>query len=77
MTTNYDLDTEEGMANSVAWTEKTFDAIRPNGTWVVPRSGMMVRIDHPNKAVHITEGWMPDEDVERVIRAMGWAVEHQ
>jgi hypothetical protein len=77
MTTNYDIDTEEGMANSVAWTEELFLTINNGGKWVVPRSGTVIRVDKANKTAYITQGFVPDTGMERVIKAMGWTVEYR
>lgn len=71
---NYDIKTEEGMANSVAWTERLFSMMHDNTTWAVPRSGTFVRVYPSKKEVHITEGLRPDKSIEKVIRAMGWTV---
>lgn len=71
---NYDLDTEEGMANAVAWTAQTLALINDGGVWLVPRSGMRVMVHHADKAVTIYAGHTPDPSIPRVIEAMGWAV---
>jgi hypothetical protein len=77
MTTNYDLDTKEGMANSVAWTQQIFDTLTSKGQWVVPRSGTVIRVDKANKTAYITQGFVSDTGMERVIKAMGWTVEYR
>lgn len=74
---NYDIDTEEGMANSVAWTQQIFDTLTSNGQWIVPRSGTVIRVDKANKTAYITQGFVPDTGMERVIKAMGWTVEYR
>ena len=71
---NYDLETEEGMANAVAWTAQTLALINDGGVWLVPRSGMRVMVHHADKAVTIYAGHTPDPSIPRVIEAMGWAV---
>ncbi len=74
MKTNMDLDTEDGMANAVAWTQHTIAHVRDGGVWAIPRSGMLVRINHTNKTAIITEGFLPDTAIPRVFKAMGWTV---
>jgi len=71
---NYDIKTKEGMANSVAWTERLFSMLQEGAIWHVPRSGMEVRVYPIKKEVHITEGLLPDKSIEKVIKAMGWTV---
>lgn len=71
-TTNYDLDTEEGMRNSVEWTRNHFNRIKQGGVWLVPRSGSVLLIDHKNKGVHCTDRKAPDPSIKRVVEAMGW-----
>lgn len=70
----YDLETKEGMANAVKWTQQLFDTMGDKGVWAVPRSGTMVRLDKPNKAVTIEHIFAPDECIAQVIEAMGWTV---
>lgn len=73
-TTNYDLDTTEGMNNAVAWTRNMFDGLRHGATWGVPRSGTIIHIDHNEKVATIITGHTPDPSLKRVITAMGWTV---
>ena len=72
---NYDLDTEDGMANAVRWTTSVFDTLKSGGVWAVPRSGTMVTIDKENKTAIIYAGHSPDPSITRVIKAMGWTVD--
>jgi hypothetical protein len=74
---NYDIDTEDGMANSVAWTEELFLTINNGGKWIVPRSGTTIEVHHKYKTVYITEGHTPDSGIERVIDAMGWRIKYK
>lgn len=72
---NYDLKTEEGMANAKAWTEKVLTALTDGGRWIVPRS-LTVVIAYPSrKAVQIQDGVVPDDSIRDVIRALGWEIE--
>jgi hypothetical protein len=71
----YDLDTEEGMANAIAWTNRTLETIKDGGIWGVPRSGMLVRVvSHKDKKVRVIEGLMPDPSIPRVLKAAGWTL---
>ena len=72
--TSYDLDTKEGMNNAVAWTRKLFSTVKDGGTWMVPRSMTMVRINHTDKVATLIVGFAPDPSLRRVIEAMGWTV---
>lgn len=71
---NYNLDTEEGMANAIAWTQRHFKMAKDFGLWLVPRSGTLVRFDSKEKIAIITSGDSPDPSIARVIKAMGWTV---
>ena len=71
---NYDINTIEGLRNSVEWTQRMFSMIRDGGTWAIPRSGAIVRVDHANNTAHITLHGAAEPDVEKVIKAMGWNV---
>ena len=74
---NYDLDTKEGMNHAVKWTAAMFDTIKDGGTWMVPRSMTMVRINHTDKVATLIVGFAPDPSIRRVIEAMGWTVVEQ
>lgn len=71
---NYDIDTDEGMKNSVAWTQRLFNTVNDGGTWMIPRSLTIVRIYKSKKEVHIGAGAVPDPSIAKVIKAMGWKV---
>jgi hypothetical protein len=71
---NYDLNTPEGMANSVAWTERTFAMLNEGGVWFVPRSSTTVHVYPSVKEVRILRGHALDSSIERVIKEMGWTV---
>lgn len=71
---DYNLDTTQGMNNAVTWTRNMFSTIKDGGTWMVPRSMTMVRINHTDKVATIIVGFAPDPSLKRVINAMGWAV---
>ena len=71
---NYDIETKEGMANSVAWTERLFALMSEGGVWGIPRSATIVRVYPSKKEVVITDGLMLEESLTRVIEAMGWTI---
>jgi len=71
---NYDTQTKEGMANSVAWTEKLFAFMGDGAVWGIPRSETLVRVYPSKKEVVITNGVLPEESLTRVIEAMGWTI---
>jgi hypothetical protein len=71
----YDLDTEEGMANAVAWTNRTLETLNDDGIWIVPRSGMLIRVlSHSDKVLRVLEGETPDPSIPRVLKAAGWTL---
>jgi hypothetical protein len=74
---NYDTDTDEGMANSVAWTERMFGMMNDGAVWHIPRSSTTVRVYPSKKEVVITGGVLPEESLTKVIKVMGWAVKEK
>jgi hypothetical protein len=71
----YDLDTEEGMANAVAWTNRTLGCLNEGGIWMAPRSGMSVCVlSHADKRVRVLQGHLPDPSIIRVLKAAGWTI---
>lgn len=71
---NFDIETKDGMANAVQWTEQMFNQIKDGGAWMLPRSGTIVRINHKDRTVSITAGQYPEASLRRVISAMGWKI---
>ena len=70
---NYDLNTKEGMANAVNWTQDLVDTLSDNGTWMIPRSLTTVSVNKPTKTVTI-RAVLPETSVPKVFKAMGWTV---
>jgi len=65
---NYDLDTAEGMANSVAWMEDVLSSGQaPILIWFVPRSGATYTIDKVAKVYHRD---VVDSAIDRVLDHM-------
>lgn len=74
---NYNLDTDEGMANAVLWTNNTLALLRDGGIWYVPRSGTVVTVvGHADKTARV-RSFVPDPSIERVLRAGGWSIHEQ
>jgi hypothetical protein len=71
---NFDIETKEGLANSVAWTERLFALMSEGAVWGIPRSETLVRVYPSKKEVVIIDGVMPEESLARVIEAMGWTI---
>ena len=71
---NYDLNTTEGIANSVAWTENLFSMMAEGGSWMIPRSRTIVKVYPLKKEVEVKRGVRLDKSIEQVIKAMGWTV---
>lgn len=67
---NYDLDTAEGMANSVAWMEDVLSSGQaPTLVWFVPRSGATYTIAKVSKVYHRDA---VDSAIDRVLDHMGF-----
>lgn len=71
---NYDLNTLDGMANSKAWLESTLDTIKDGGSWLVPRSCTIIKINKQDKRATVVAQMMPDPSLGRVFKAIGWSV---
>ena len=74
MKDEYDLDTPEGMANSVSWLAKLVATVSDGGRWAVPRSGTVIHLDKTNKVATIEGAMLPDPSLSRVLQAAGWEV---
>lgn len=70
---NWDINTKEGMANAIDWTQRLVDTMSEKATWGIPRSGTVVQIDKATKTATISS-LLPDPAVPRVFKAMGWEV---
>jgi hypothetical protein len=77
MENTYDLDTKEGMANSVRWLELLLHAVADGGVWGVPRSGTLIHINKADKIATIQGGFLPDPSLAKVFVAAGWTVKHE
>lgn len=70
---NYNLDTQDGMANAIAWTQDMLDHLNNIGVWIVPRSGSLVHFDQEKKTANVVS-FLPDNSLARVLTAMGFTV---
>lgn len=70
---NYDLDTQDGTANAIAWTQAMLDRLNNTGVWIVPRSGSLVHFNQEAKAAKVVS-FLPDHSLARVLTAMGFTV---
>lgn len=71
-----DLDTELGMRVAVQWTTQTINRLNEGGTWIVPRSGTLIKIEHSKKTATFLTSLIPEPSIERVFGVMGWKVKH-
>lgn len=70
---NYDINTAEGMVNSVAWMEGVlFSGEAPILVWYVPRSAATYTIDKVSKIYY--SDWV-DSSIDRVLDHMGFKKE--
>jgi hypothetical protein len=75
-TTNYDLNTQEGIENSKRWLSSVLMMLSDNASWGIPRSNTVVRINKSKKLATITSQSSPDVSIELVFEAIGWTVEY-
>jgi hypothetical protein len=73
MTTNFDINTPQGMQNSVAWTNNMLRQIKSGGVWFVPRCASSYVVDHDKKTL-TRKGMKPDKAINRVLAEAGWKV---
>jgi hypothetical protein len=71
---NYDLTTDAGLANAKQWTRMMMSCIKDKGSWLIPRSGTIVNINHTNKAVIIQRGFADEPEVANIIEQLGYSV---
>lgn len=73
---NFDINSKQGMANAVKWTNSTLSHLKDGGTWMVPRSGtQVIMLDYAARKCRVVEGFEPDLSIIKVLRAGGWVVE--
>lgn len=75
-TTNYNLNTPEGIENSKLWLSRVLMTLSDNGVWGIPRSSTVVRINKPKKIATVIAQASPDVSIELVFEALGWTVEY-
>ena len=68
---NYNIDTEEGMANAVRWMEQTLGTPSKVLIWLIPRSAATYTIDKVDRTFTRTG---VDEPTDRVLLHMGFTV---
>jgi len=68
---NYDLDTPEGLENSITWMEQLLASIKDGGTWGIPRSLSVYTINKRDKIARRTS---PDGPTDYVLTKMGWTL---
>lgn len=72
---NYDLDTKEGLANAVAWTNNTLALLRDGGQWAVPRSGTIITVHNGLDKRYSIASDQLDPSLTFVLAAAGWTCE--
>ena len=75
-TTNYDLNTLEGIENSKRWLSSVLTMLSDNASWGIPRSNTVVHINKSKKLATVISQSSPDVSIEHVFEAIGWTVEY-
>lgn len=70
---SFDISTNEGMLNSIAWTRNMLSQMADGGVWYVPRCASSYRVDKRNKTL-TRSGMKPDTAINKVVAACGWTV---
>lgn len=70
---NWNIDTPEGLNNTIAWVEDHVLTIKPGRVWIIPRSMSVYRIHRTEQRVTCVIGG--DAAVDKVFKAMNWRVE--
>ena len=67
------ISTPSGMAAAVARQRQHLSTLKEGGTWVIPRSGTILKVSHENKTLTLVANLLPElPDLRRVTEAMGW-----
>ena len=66
------ISTPSGMALAIQWLRGNIDRIADGGSWLVPRSGSIIQINHSTKTATVVCALLPEPDTRRVFEAMGW-----
>lgn len=66
------VETPEQMGRAVRWVNALLAMVRTGGTWGVPRSGSVYRVNHETRTITVVEGG--EEVITRVLKAAGWNV---
>lgn len=69
-----DINTKQGMQAAKDWTQRLIDTLNDGGTWMVPRSGTILRFDKVSRIANIVYEMTPDTSIKQVLTAMGWTV---
>lgn len=67
----YSMQTPEGMAAAMGWTQDMIDRLKPGGVWILPRAGTTYTFDKATKTYRRLTG-RGDGATEVVLHAMGW-----
>jgi hypothetical protein len=67
-----DISEPSGMAAAVEWQRRHLSTLKEGATWVIPRSGTILRVSHEAKTITCLISLLPDPSLELVTKAMGW-----
>jgi hypothetical protein len=71
---NYDLDTKEGMQNSIDWVQGMMNLLKEGATWAIPRSECIYTV-YPDRKIAIRVKY--EEETDKVFLAMGWELREE
>jgi hypothetical protein len=65
------MQTPDGMAAAMGWTQGMIDRLKPGGVWMLPRAGTAYTFNRDTKNYRRLTG-RGDGATEVVLHAMGW-----
>lgn len=70
----YDLDTPEGLKNSIEWQEGVVSMLSDGGRWGIPRSQCIYTV-YPSRKIAVRV--KHEKEVDQVFIAMGWEIREE
>lgn len=71
-TQDWDVETKHGLARAREWMERQIALVADGGTWILPRSMSIIRINKRDKIATRVSGFAPETSTQAVFESMGW-----
>lgn len=70
-TSEFSIDTPDGLQRAQQWVQNTINMLAPSGVWIIPRVHTIYSFDKEAKTYQHKIG-PGDPDTDEVLRTMGW-----